>query len=103
MTTVGSLPVSRILDPTPPDGLDFGKLSSNLKIGILIDSLIGSTVDLRMAFSLVCFVGILFNGLDFVDVSLDLDVTRIGILVGTTIDLVLNLSLICFIRILFKV
>ena len=73
------------------------------KIGILIVSLIGSTVDLMMDLSLVGFVGILFNRLDFVDVSLDLDVTRIGILVGSTIDLVLNLSLIFFVRILFKV
>ena len=79
------------------------KSSSNLKFGILIVSLIGSTVDLMMDFSLVCFVGILFNRLDFADVSLGLDVTRIGILVGSTIDLVLNLSLICFVRILFKV
>ena len=73
------------------------------KIGILIVSLIGSTVDLMMDLSLVGFVGILFNRLDFVDVSLDLDDTRIGILVGSTIDLVLSLSLICFVRILFKV
>ena len=101
MTTVGSLPVSRILDPTPPDGLDFVKSNSNLKVGSLIVSLIGSTVDLMMDFSLVCFVGILFNRLDFV--SLGLDVTRIGILVGSTIDLVLNLWLSCFSRILFKV
>ena len=79
------------------------KSSSNLKVGILIVSLIGSTVDLTMDFSLVWFDGILFNRLDFVDVSLGLDVTRIGILVGSTIDLVLNLSLICFVRILFKV
>ena len=101
------MPVLKILDSRPPDGLDFVNLGSNLnfesKIGILIVGLIGSTVDLMMDLSLVCFVGILFNRLDFVDISLDLNVTRIGILVGSTIDLVLNLSLICFVRILFKV
>ena len=69
----------RILDFRPPDALDFES-----KIGILIVRLIGSTVDLMMDLSLVCFVGILFNRLDFADVSLDLDVTRIGILVGST-------------------
>ena len=74
-------------------------LSSNLDL----DTRIGSTVDLMMDLSLVCFVRILFNGLDFVDVSSDLDGTRIGILVNSTMDLLLNLSLICFVRILFKV
>ena len=65
-------------------------LSSNSsfdsKIGLLIGSLIGSTLDLTMDLSLLFFVGILFNRLDFVDVSLALDGTRIGILVGSTID-----------------
>ena len=78
-------------------------LSSNLnfdsKIGILIASPIGSTVDLMTDLSLLFSVGILFNRLD----CTDSDGTSIGILVGSTIGLVLNLSLICFVRILFKV
>ena len=82
-------------------------LSSNLnfdsKISILIASPIGSTVDLMTDLSLLFLVGILFNRLDFVDVSSYSIGTRIGILVGSTIDLVLNLWLSCFSRILFKV
>ena len=79
---------------------------SSLYLDTRIGSLIGSTLDLMMGLSLVCFVKILLNGLDFVDESSDLDGTMIGIMVGSTkdlVDLVLNLSLICFVRILFKV
>ena len=89
-TTVGSSPVLITLDSRRPNGLDFVNLSSSSsfdsKIGILIGSVICSTVDLMTDLSLLFFVGILFNRLDFVDVSLALDGTRIGILVGSTID-----------------
>ena len=83
--------------------MDVVNLSSNLDLDTRIGSLIGSIVDLLKVFLLVSIVRILFNGLDFAEVSLDLDGTRIGVLVGSTMDLLLNLLLICFVRILFKV